>query len=192
MTLASVSESPSSLLPVHRPGVPAPTPGHGVQGMGRRPSSSGHRLAVTGVCKHRHCGSLCTSVNCSSVFWELPGSEEARRSEETEDIVLERLAFLCIQAGRGSLSLSCGSLVLLSTPTQPLGFPAQDRPQKKAFIHVCSGSYSSIPSHLPSLSPCSSSQSTETAHLHPTAVVPQQTLPSWQAIRCGYKNIPRY
>lgn len=66
-------------------------PEDSVQGVGCRPRSSDHRLAVTGGCASR--GIVGLSVHppqCSSVFWELPGSKEARlsQSREREYIIL--------------------------------------------------------------------------------------------------------
>ncbi|VTJ80135.1 Hypothetical predicted protein [Marmota monax] len=56
-------ESPPSSPAAPRLTVPAAVPGHGVQGVGCRPRSSGHRLAVTGGVRAEPLWPLCTALN---------------------------------------------------------------------------------------------------------------------------------
>lgn len=111
-------------VPLKSPSLLFPMPRDSVQGAGCRPSCSGHRLALT--------GGLCAQPQCSSVFWALPGSGEARLPHRGGENTLSLGDTLALKSGEKCSSFQLG--LLTPAQTHPRGFP-----QREASSLVSSG-----------------------------------------------------
>lgn len=89
--------------------------GETARGMGCCPRCSDHRLAVTGGCASRGIVASVPPPQCSSVFWELPGSKRLSSPRVGKDNTLSCAVTLSLKSpgrGQGLISFHCCFLFL--------------------------------------------------------------------------------